>query len=151
MSFGVAADVTALAFLPFAAGADLREDFRAPKGAVRENTGPLFWLHGTETPERLREYVGRVDESVQGILTIESRPHINWMRPEWWRDVDIVLQECKRRGLGRGASPRRPLHFGPLGERVLPFSGAFCGCCTIRWMSPLEKCFCIVKSCFVTL
>lgn len=22
---------------------------------------------------------------------------------------------------------------------------------TIRWMSPLEKCFCIVKSCFVTL
>ena len=83
----------------FAAGADLREDFRAPKGAVRENTGPLFWLHGTETPERLREYVGRVDESGQGILTIESRPHINWMRPEWWRDVDIVLQECKRRGL----------------------------------------------------
>jgi len=50
-----------------------------------------------------------------------------------------------------GASPRRPLHFGPLGERVLPFSGAFGGCCTIRWMSPLEKCFCIVKSCFVTL
>ena len=77
----------------------LREEFRAPKGAVRENTGPLFWMHGTETPERLREYVGRVAESGQGILTIESRPHINWMRPEWWRDVDIVLDECKKRGV----------------------------------------------------
>ena len=59
--------------------ADLREDFRRPQGAVRENTGPLFWMHGTETPERLREYVGRVDESGQGILTIESRPHVDWM------------------------------------------------------------------------
>ena len=52
----------------FAAGAALAEmpqaqDFRSPKGAARANTGPLFWMHGTETPEQLREYVGRVDES----------------------------------------------------------------------------------------
>ena len=85
--------------LPLAAAADLREDFRAPKGAVRENTGPLFWLHGTETEARLREMVGRVAESGQGILTIESRPHIDWMRAGWWRDVDIVLDECKKRGV----------------------------------------------------
>ena len=77
----------------------LREDFAHPQGATRENTGPLFWMHGTETPERLREYVGRVDESGQGILTIESRPHVDWMREGWWRDVDIVLGECKKRGL----------------------------------------------------
>ena len=61
--FNAAIAITAAAFMPFVASADLREDFRAPKGAVRENTGPLFWMHGTETPERLREYVGRVDES----------------------------------------------------------------------------------------
>ena len=79
--------------------ADIVQDFRTPKGAVRENTGPLFWLHGTETEARLREYVGRVDESGQGILTIESRPHIDWMRAGWWRDVDIVLDECKKRGM----------------------------------------------------
>ena len=76
-----------------------REDFASPKGAARANTGPLFWLHGTETEARLREYVGRVDESGQGILTIESRPHIDWMRAGWWRDVDIVLDECKKRGM----------------------------------------------------
>ena len=75
------------------------EDFASPKGATRENTGPLFWMHGTETEARLREYVGRVDESGQGVLTIESRPHIDWMRDGWWRDVDIILDECKKRGM----------------------------------------------------
>ena len=79
--------------------ADIVQDFRVPQGAVRENTGPLFWLHGTETEARLREMVGRVAESGQGILTIESRPHIDWMRAGWWRDVDIVLDECKKRGV----------------------------------------------------
>ena len=46
-------------------GRDLREEFRSPQGAARENTGPLFWMHGTETPERLREYVGRVDNALE--------------------------------------------------------------------------------------
>jgi len=81
------------------ATAGVREDFAAPQGAVRENTGPLFWLHGDETEARLREYVGRVAESGQSILTIESRPHIDWMCAGWWRDVDIVLDECKKRGM----------------------------------------------------
>ena len=53
----------------------MREDFVSPSGVVRENTGPLFWLHGTESEVRLREYVRRVAESGQGMLTIESRPH----------------------------------------------------------------------------
>ena len=89
----------AVAFMPCALVADMREDFRSPQGAARENTGPLFWMHGTESPERLREYVGHVAESGQGTLTIESRPHIDWMREGWWRDVDIVLDECRKRGL----------------------------------------------------
>jgi hypothetical protein len=82
-----------------AALAGLREDFASPRGAARENTGPLFWLHGDESEARLREYVGRVDESGQGVLTVESRPHVDWMRAGWWRDVDIVLDECRKRGM----------------------------------------------------
>ena len=89
----------AAALLCGVCAADLAQEFQTPQGAVRENTGPLFWLHGDETEARLREYVGRVDESGQGILTIESRPHIDWMRAGWWRDVDIVLDECKKRGM----------------------------------------------------
>ena len=91
--------VVAVAFLSLTAAAGLREDFVLPRGAARENTGPLFWMHGTETESRLREYVGRVAESGQGVLTIESRPHTDWMRAGWWRDVDIVLDACRKRGL----------------------------------------------------
>ena len=94
------AGTAAMLASPLAAAAEGRCcGFASPKGAARENTGPLFWLHGTETEARLREMVGRVDESGQGILTIESRPHIDWMRAGWWRDVDIVLDECKKRGM----------------------------------------------------
>ena len=93
------AAVMAATFLPLAAAADACEEFRSPRGAMRENTGPLFWLHGDETESRLREMVGRVDESGQGILTIESRPHVDWMRAGWWRDVEIVLDECRKRGM----------------------------------------------------
>ena len=75
------------------------DDFASPKGAARENTGPLFWLHGKDTEASLREYVGHVDESGQGILTVESRPHPEWLRAGWWRDFDIVLDECKKRGM----------------------------------------------------
>lgn len=56
-------------------------------------------LLGVVAEARLREYVGRVAESGQGVLTIESRPHVDWMHAGWWRDVDIVLDECKKRGL----------------------------------------------------
>ena len=77
----------------------LREDFARPQGAARENTGPLFWMHGTESEQRLRDYVRVVAESGQGTLTIESRPHEGWMLDSWWRDVDIILDECRKRGL----------------------------------------------------
>ena len=88
-----------MAFLCGVCYADMEKDFRDLPMAAREMTGPLFWMHGTESEARLREYVGRVAESGQGILTIESRPHIDWMRDGWWRDVDIVLDECKKRGM----------------------------------------------------
>ena len=73
--------------------------FARPAGAARMNTGPLVWLHGTESAERLREYVGRVDESGQGVFTAESRPHKDWLGPGWWRDLRILVDEAKRRGM----------------------------------------------------
>ena len=95
----VAIGAAVVAFSAIASRDRLREDFASPSGVVRENTGPLFWLHGTESEARLREYVRRVAESGQGMLTIESRPHKEWMKEGWWRDVDIVLDECRRYGL----------------------------------------------------
>ncbi len=73
--------------------------FASPSGKDRENTGPLFWLHGTETQAQLEHTVARVSESGQGILTAESRPHIDWMGANWWRDLRIVLDACKKHGM----------------------------------------------------
>lgn len=80
-----AVTVTVAVFLPLTASADMREDFRAPKGAVRENTGPLFWMHGTETSDRLREYVGRVDES--GAVGSDAGHNREARRGEWPREA----------------------------------------------------------------
>ncbi|MBQ9430761.1 MAG: hypothetical protein IJU44_04330 [Kiritimatiellae bacterium] len=88
-----------MALLCGVSGADMMTDFRDLPMSTRQMTGPLFWMHGTESEARLREYVGYVAESGQGILTTESRPHIDWMRDGWWRDVDIVLDECRKRGI----------------------------------------------------
>ena len=100
-SFGFAVTVLLVVLLGAGTAAALPSvgSFATPSGAARTNTGPFFWLHGTESAERLREYVGRVDESGQGILTPESRPHNDWMGPGWWRDLRIVIDEAKRRGL----------------------------------------------------
>jgi len=73
--------------------------FATPMGKDRENTGPLFWLHGTESKEQLESTAARVAESGQGILTAESRPHIDWMREGWWRDLKILLDACKKHGM----------------------------------------------------
>lgn len=65
----------------------------------RREVGPLFWLHGTETPEQLVRLVGVVAESGQGCLTIESRNHCDWMGPQWWKDLEIVLAAAKKLNL----------------------------------------------------
>lgn len=73
--------------------------FESPVGADRANTGPLFWLHGTESPELLERMVDVVADSGQGVLTVESRHHCDWMGPIWWRDLSTVLARVRRNGL----------------------------------------------------
>jgi len=59
---------------------------------------PLFWLHGEE--ERvIREEVARVDESGIKALCVESRPHPDFMGPTWWRDMDVIMDEARKRGM----------------------------------------------------
>jgi hypothetical protein len=62
-------------------------------------TGPLFWLHGDESRERLESYVAKVAEGGNGCFTVESRPHSDWLGPNWWRDVAICLEAAKKHNL----------------------------------------------------
>ncbi|HEV58491.1 MAG TPA: hypothetical protein ENN87_13530 [Phycisphaerales bacterium] len=66
---------------------------------ARRLTGPLFWLHGDESAERLEMYVEKVAEGGNGCFTAESRPHNDWLGPGWYRDLAICLEAAKEHNL----------------------------------------------------
>ena len=59
---------------------------------------PFLWMHG-EDEARLRETVKAIHESGIGALCVESRPHPDFLGAKWWQDMDVVLDECRRRGM----------------------------------------------------
>lgn len=79
--------------------AALERQFRQLPIEARRLTGPLFWLHGDDTRERLEMYVGKVAEGGNGCFTTESRPHTDWLGPNWWRDLSICLEAAKKNDL----------------------------------------------------
>ncbi len=79
--------------------ADLERQFRQLPIEARRLVGPLFWLHGNETPQRLEMYLGKVAEGGNGSFTAESRPHNDWLGPGWWRDLAICLDAAKKNNL----------------------------------------------------
>jgi hypothetical protein len=78
---------------------DLERDFRTVPMDAKRITGPLFWLHGDESPELLNEYVSKVAEGGNGCFTAESRPHNDWLGPGWYRDLEVCLEAAKRENL----------------------------------------------------
>jgi hypothetical protein len=79
--------------------ADLEQQFRELPIEARVLTGPLFWLHGDESRELLEDYVELVAAGGNGSLTTESRPHNDWLGPNWFRDVGICLEAAKKHNL----------------------------------------------------
>jgi hypothetical protein len=86
--------------------AALESQFRELPPEARRLTGPLFWLHGDDSRERLEMYVGKVAEGGNGCFTTESRPHNDWMGPGWWRDLDICLNAAKQHNFRCGSSTK---------------------------------------------
>lgn len=62
--------------------------------------GTLFWLHGTETVEELRRTFDLAVRSGIGELTLESRPHWDYLGPRWWSDVKRLLSWSREAGIG---------------------------------------------------
>lgn len=79
--------------------AELERQFRELPIEARRLTGPLFWLHGDESQQRLEMYVGKVAEGGNGSFTAESRPHRDWLGETWFRDLKICLDAAKKQGL----------------------------------------------------
>lgn len=78
---------------------ELRSQFTEMPMEARRLTGPLFWLHGTESRERLEEYIEKIAEGHNGSFCAESRPHSDWLGPKWYEDLEICLEAAKKHNL----------------------------------------------------
>ena len=59
---------------------------------------PFLWMKGEEEAVIRRE-IEKIAECGIGAVCLESRPHPDFLGERWWRDFDIVLEECKKRGM----------------------------------------------------
>ena len=59
---------------------------------------PFFWIRG-EKEDTIREYMKVIDESNIKAVCIESRPHPDFCGPGWWHDMDIIIEEAKKRNM----------------------------------------------------
>ncbi|RTE08382.1 glycosylhydrolase-like jelly roll fold domain-containing protein [Paenibacillus whitsoniae] len=59
---------------------------------------PFLWQHGEEE-SAIREEIARVHESGIGAVCIEARPHPDFLGSKWWTDMDIIMDEARKRGM----------------------------------------------------
>ena len=59
---------------------------------------PFFWQHG-EDEETLRDYMRAIHEDGIGAVCVESRPHPDFAGPKWWQDMDVILDEARKRDM----------------------------------------------------
>lgn len=68
------------------------------KGKTDNYLMPFFWQHGDHT-DKLAEQIQTIYDSGCRAFCVESRPHPEFARDGWWRDMDIILAEAKKRGM----------------------------------------------------
>lgn len=98
--------------------AALEKQFRDLPMEARRLTGPLFWLHGDESAERLQACLEKVAQGGNGCFTAESRPHNDWLGPGWYRDLWICLEAAKKLNLEMWIFDERWWPSGEVGGKV---------------------------------
>ena len=59
---------------------------------------PFFWQHG-EDEATLRKYMEVIHRANCFAVCVESRPHPDFCGPKWWQDMDIILDEARKRNM----------------------------------------------------
>ncbi len=67
-------------------------------GEEENHVLPFFWQHGEEEAT-LHEMMNAIDGANCGAVCIESRPHPDFCGPKWWADMDVILDEARKRGM----------------------------------------------------
>jgi hypothetical protein len=59
---------------------------------------PFLWMRG-ENEEIIRTEIEKIYECGIRALCVEARPHDDFCGPGWWHDMDIVLDEARKRNM----------------------------------------------------
>ena len=59
---------------------------------------PFFWQHG-EDEATLRKYMEVIHNANCFAVCVESRPHPDFAGPKWWQDMDVILDEARKRNM----------------------------------------------------
>ena len=59
---------------------------------------PFLWMRG-EPEEVIREEIGKIWDCSIWAICVEARPHEDFCGPLWWRDMDIVIDEARKRSM----------------------------------------------------
>ena len=59
---------------------------------------PFIWLHNEED-EKLIAEIDRIQKSGIHSICLESRTHEEFCREDWWEDVAMIFEECKKRNM----------------------------------------------------
>lgn len=59
---------------------------------------PFLWMRGEEE-SILREEMEKIYECGIRAVCVEARPHDDFCGPGWWHDMDIIIDEAKKRGM----------------------------------------------------
>ena len=59
---------------------------------------PFIWQRG-ESETIIREEMARIHEAGIHAVCVEARPHPDFLGPQWWRDVDAIMEEARDRSM----------------------------------------------------
>jgi len=68
------------------------------QGVQQDYITPFLWLHWEED-QYIVETIGRIYDSGIRSVCLESRTHEDFVRDGWWSDVQLILEECTKRGM----------------------------------------------------
>ena len=67
-------------------------------GKAENHMLPFFWQHG-EDEATLRHYMEVIHNANCGAVCVESRPHPDFCGDKWWKDMDVILDEARKRNM----------------------------------------------------
>ena len=68
-------------------------------GKQHDYMAPFLWLHGEDDALIIRELERIYDCGIRSVC-LESRTHEDFCREEWWSDMRLIFDHCRKKGMG---------------------------------------------------